>query len=231
MAQTSDGVFLLQTLPRTDLVTNEVYPEDSIPVVRGEVKARKVPECRYKGDYQFGPDSFSRCLPLWEQAMKTFKGKPDLHYLEVGVYQGRSVFWVLENICTHPTARVTAIDVEDPPELLFNINASGVGKRFTFIKGFSQVELRKIPLESCDMIYIDGDHQAQAVLEDAILSWRLLKPGGLLIFDDYALMLHGPPLSRPNTAIDSFYRYFGEHIEPVHVGYQVILKKKPAVRN
>ena len=49
----------------------------------------------------------------------------------------------------------------------------------------SQVVLRRLPLETYDIIYIDGSHATSDVLEDAVLSYRLLKPGGLLIFDDY----------------------------------------------
>ena len=36
-----------------------------------------------------------------------------------------------------------------------------------------------------DLIYIDGSHLAKDVLSDAILSWKLLKPSGVMIFDDY----------------------------------------------
>ena len=45
--------------------------------------------------------------------------------------------------------------------------------------------LRRLPLESFDIIYIDGSHAVNDVLEDAVLSFRLLKPEGILIFDDY----------------------------------------------
>lgn len=36
-----------------------------------------------------------------------------------------------------------------------------------------------------DFIYVDGLHLSQDVLYDALLSFDLLKVGGILIFDDY----------------------------------------------
>jgi len=39
--------------------------------------------------------------------------------------------------------------------------------------------------EQFDIIYIDGSHATLDVLLDAVLCWRLLPSGGLLIFDDY----------------------------------------------
>jgi hypothetical protein len=64
-----------------------------------------------KGDYVFTQDWFTRKSPAWEVVLKDLAGKPDLQYLEVGVYEGRSVVWVLENILTHPTSHATGIDI------------------------------------------------------------------------------------------------------------------------
>ena len=36
-----------------------------------------------------------------------------------------------------------------------------------------------------DLIYVDGGHDGATALSDGLLSYRLLRPGGLLIFDDY----------------------------------------------
>ena len=43
-----------------------------------------------------------------------------------------------------------------------------------------------------DFIYIDGDHTAFAVLEDMVLSWKLLKIGGMLLVDDYEMKIKDP---------------------------------------
>ena len=77
-----------------------------------------------------------------------------------------------------------------------------------------------------DFIYIDGSHTAPDVLTDACMAWPLLKPKGLMVFDDY---LWGNPrdaLHRPKIAIDAFTNIFGETAEIVHVGYQLVVRKK-----
>jgi hypothetical protein len=195
------------------------------------------PHTDYKAAYQFRPKTehyFTSRHPLiWEQALETYKGKPDIHYLEVGVFEGQSVLWMLENVLTHPTARLTGIDpfiddyVYSPQpykEVFFsNLELSGSESKATIIEGFSQIELRRLPLESFDIIYIDGSHDEPDVLEDAILSWRLLKEGGMLILDDYLMETH----EKPQAAIDAFFAFFGDKFEVVHVDWQVILKKKP----
>lgn len=37
-----------------------------------------------------------------------------------------------------------------------------------------------------DVVYIDAGHETEAVALDAAVFWRVLRPGGTLIFDDYA---------------------------------------------
>jgi predicted O-methyltransferase YrrM len=100
----------------------------------------------------------------------------------------------------------------------------------TTVVGYSQVELRKQPVDAFDIIYIDGSHTADDVLEDAVLSWRQLKPGGLLIFDDYQAdgWNHELPRKTPRVAIHAFYLLYGVHFEVLHNGYQIILHKKEA---
>ena len=51
--------------------------------------------------------------------------------------------------------------------------------------------------ENYDFIFVDGDHHPWGVLEDMVLSWRLLKKGGLMIVDDYSWEV-------PRKGIDAF---------------------------
>ena len=69
-----------------------------------------------------------------------------------------------------------------------------------------------------DIIYIDGNHEPNYVLEDAVLSFRKLKSNGILIFDDYGW--GGPNLTQ--KGIDGFlsayskkYRFIGERITQI----------------
>lgn len=76
-----------------------------------------------------------------------------------------------------------------------------------------------------DLIYIDGSHEAADVLADAVLAWPLLKPGGLLGFDDYGWRVFPEPERRPAPAVDAFLTCLRGWYEPVHRGYQVWVKK------
>jgi hypothetical protein len=196
-------------------------------VVKENFNARGL--TKYQKPYKLTEDWVSRYVPLWENLLSSYKGKPNLSYLEIGVYEGGSLFWFLENICTDPTSKVTGIDpfVQEGvwDKIKHNAKISGAEDRITIIKGFSQTELRKLPLEAYDIIYIDGDHLAPGVLEDAVHSWRLLKSGGVFIFDDYLQNMDWPPEQRPKPAIDCFYRFFGDGLTLLHNNYQVIFKK------
>jgi hypothetical protein len=78
-------------------------------------KERPIPDAEaYKGKYQFNQNWFTWNIPVWEVVLSPFKGKPDIQYLEVGLYEGRSALWVLENVLTHPSARLTGIDPFGP---------------------------------------------------------------------------------------------------------------------
>jgi len=190
----------------------------------------------YNKDYHFRTDWFTWNLPVWEAVLAEYKGKPNLHYLEVGVFEGRSALWMLDNILTHPTSRFTGVDpfmdspgVEGFKDIFFaNLKLSGHEDRSTLLIGFSQIELRKVPVDSCDIIYIDGSHDADDVLEDAVLSHRLLKKGGLLIFDDYLGGTEGPAKLRVKPAADVFHAFFKDEYDVVHSGYQLLMRKKQA---
>lgn len=194
----------------------------------------------YRGIYTFTQNWFTRKIPVWEKTLAAFKGKPGVRYLEIGLYEGRSALWMLENILTDPTSRLTGIDIfegELKDRFFDNLRRSKAEERATILIGFSQVEMRKLPLESFDIIYIDGSHATADVLEDAVLSYRLLRPGGVLIFDDYTWSgaLYTGPLTRddsgdfPKAAIDRFVQCFGARMTVIHNAYQLVLKKRNGI--
>lgn len=187
----------------------------------------------YLKKYDFSVDWFTMNIPVWEKVLSPYKGMANVHYLEVGVAEGRSVIWMLENILTDPSAKVTAIDTFPgslKDKFLANVELSGSSEKVTTIKNYSQLALRNLPFESFDIIYIDGSHAKNDVLEDAVLSWRLLKQGGILIFDDYRYIgFNYENFSDtdyfPKEAIDVFVHCFDEYFDVVHNEYQLILRR------
>lgn len=217
------------------------YTVDSSRI--GPDARKSSPEAAPRGAYEFSPgkDWFSANVPVWTAAMAPWRDRPEVRYLEIGSAEGRSMVWMLENILTHSTSRALSMDlfygrgglVEWEGERLSrfhaNMRRSGRAERVQAIEGPSQVELRKLPLvEPFDLIYVDGNHRATGVLEDLVLSWRLLAPGGLLVADDYEWAPERALSERPQMAIDLFVRVFGEELEVVHRRYQVILRKVSA---
>jgi SAM-dependent methyltransferase len=186
----------------------------------------------YQGHYRFSKDVFTRQLPIWKKVFEPYRGRPGLNYLEIGVYEGRSLLWMLENVLTDDTARATAVDIFDGPyrdTYASNLERSGSAGKVTTIANYSQIALRQLPLDSFDIIYVDGSHWKADVLEDAVLSWRLLKKGGLLIFDDYlqAERIEGTDrIGCPKVAIDPFVQCFEDECEVIHNEWQLIIRKK-----
>ncbi len=181
--------------------------------------------------YVFSTDWVTPHIPVWKDVLSGYRDKPNVRYLEIGVFEGRSLIWMLENILTHPTARAVCIDPYSDCEyaekrLYSNLRKSGFRYKVKVIKGFSQFELRRLPLDYFDIIYIDGSHIAPDVLTDGTLSWMLLKNGGILIFDDYRYDLSFPSELRPRFAIDSFITAYRNYIEILHSGRQVIIRKQ-----
>jgi predicted O-methyltransferase YrrM len=171
----------------------------------------------------------------WESLLAPLAGKPDLNYLEIGVFEGRSLFWMVDNILTHPNSKATAIDLGamSRPRLLANLAKCAYSRKISVIDNLSEAVLPNLKPDSFDIIYIDGGHDVRSVMIDAIYSWRLLKQGGLMIFDDYLMGGDRFPTDlKPKPAVDLFLSGFASEIEVLHTGEQVVVRRitKPAYR-
>ena len=211
----------------------EVFPTKFSEVVLWKVIAVEdllAKRASGSSEYSFSTDWVSRATPLWARYLGRFRGLENVHLLEIGSSEGRSEIWLLENVLTHPTSSITCVDVfsNRVREARFDHNTkiSGLSNKVTKIKGRSQEVLKLLREGSYDIIYIDGSHRAVDVHMDALLSWALLKPGGIIIFDDYAWKPEKPPETRPQMGIDTFLNDFQPRIEILHKGYQVIVKRK-----
>lgn len=195
---------------------------------------------------RFSKDWFSPHTPIWEQVYAEMRGRPGLVFLEIGVFEGRSTVWLLSHILTHPTSRVVCVDTfegsvehrADPRSTAFvddaiiddlfarfMHNVRPHRRRVEVRRGRSQEILRMLRPGSFDSVYVDGSHRACDVLEDAVLSFRLLRSGGLMIFDDYDWNQFRGTLDHPKPAIDAFLTLFAGQFHELHRGYQVVIQK------
>jgi hypothetical protein len=60
-------------------------------------------------------------------------------------------------------------------------------------------------------------------LSDAVQCFRVVKAGGLLLFDDYGWGMDRE--SRPGVAIDAFLKVYGPKVEVLEAGYCHVVKK------
>lgn len=140
--------------------------------------------------------------------------------------------WTLANLLRHPDSRIYCIDsfaggIEHGADVTValrerfdaNIAQSGIEEKVVVHQGLSHqglLTLRHAGVRA-DFIYVDGSHQAPDVLEDLVLSFRLLKIGGILICDDYLWFMENMDgrspgredlLNSPKIAIDAFVNIF-----------------------
>lgn len=185
---------------------------------------------------KFTKDWFTGNIRTWERILEPMRGKPDLHFLEIGCFEGRATTWLLENILTDASSRITVIDTFSGSEEHGKDMSVGLEERFrkniepwkdkvTVKKGESKHILRTMEGSAFDVIYVDGSHLAADVLTDAVLSFFYLKKGGLMIFDDYDWRPYNEEWKMPRIAINGFLMAFANQIEHVHIGYQFIIKK------
>tara|TARA_Y100000310_G_scaffold270565_1_gene284498 strand:+ start:16123 stop:16695 length:573 start_codon:yes stop_codon:yes gene_type:complete len=182
--------------------------------------------------YKFTEDYTTWQNHVWENfVFPYFSEFPEI--LEVGTYEGRTALWLLDTLREGDIApSITCIDSwEGIPkqERLFDKNTknkTGISK----LRGMSGKKLSAlIALNvSYDCVYIDGDHHAPTVLSDLVMSWQLLKSGGIMMMDDYEWDDDGrikKPHDRPKLAIDAFLScYEGQYII-LHKEYRVVIKK------
>jgi len=193
--------------------------------------------------YRFTQDWFVG-KTTWPDLLAEYCDKPNVRYLEIGVFEGRSLFWMLNNVLTGDGATAVAVDLFEPGyenTFIENLRLSGKADRVRTLKGRSESVLHTLPAHSFDIIFIDGSHAARDVLTDAVQGWLLLADNGLMIMDDYAnekprdefmTLSRIPDELKPRVAIDAFVTAFRGELDVVQRDFQLVVRKRaPACRD
>ena len=158
-------------------------------------------------------------------------------YLEIGTFYGANLLSVADSYALHKYSVLHCIDpwedYQEYPEykgqqnniyntFLQNIEESNKKDKIVIHRGYSHQLLQTFEDDMFDIIYIDGNHEPEYVLEDAVLSFRKLKKDGIMIFDDYGW--GGPDLTK--RGIDGFLSVYHKHITLLGIKeMQVFIKK------
>lgn len=177
--------------------------------------------------------------PTFTKFLNHMKGK-DVKFLEIGSFEGFSTCFFLEYFLTSPNATITVVDpwikysestvdhikgldnlINDNTYDLFLQNTEEYQSKIIKHKGFSKDVLPTLEQEY-DFIFVDGDHSSDAVWQDAVDSFKLLKVDGVMTFDDYEWVWNG---SSTKPAIDRFLKEYADKIELLEKNYQLTIKK------
>lgn len=174
----------------------------------------------------FTHDFVTKNAANWECWLGQFRGLPHTA-LEIGSFEGRSAIWFIEHILIHPDSRLICVDtfqwLDARSRFDANTIEAGVAGKLEVIQEAS--EWLTLPPElRLSWAYIDGNHTAPHVLIDAVLTWRSLARGGVVIFDDYLYLLNG---AQPiQVAVDAWRSVMGADVEVIaRDGNQICLRK------
>jgi predicted O-methyltransferase YrrM len=182
----------------------------------------------------------------FEMIANNLKQLPVSFIIELGTFEGKTAFHFLNNI---PRSYVTVVDPNVcEPNFTYNFKEwtkHDNANRFNWRREYSFDFLINEYVEGrreYDMIYIDGCHNACCCLEDILLSWKILKTGGILLMDDYLMEIRDPyfyvchtefkkykdrglMFQHPKQAIDAFLAIYKNQYEMYIDNYQIAVKK------
>ncbi|WP_413204910.1 class I SAM-dependent methyltransferase [Rhodospirillum sp. A1_3_36] len=171
---------------------------------------------------------------IWQNLFS--KLKPTT-FLEIGSFEGRSACFVIDEQAKISPISLVCVDTWGGSQEHDAISMGEVEARFdkniaTAIENAPQtVTFRKIKSPSVDatarlltegkkeffdFIYVDGSHNAKDVLADLVMSFPLLRIGGIIVADDYfwdhGQQRYGDSLRNPKPGIDAFYNTYANQL-------------------
>jgi len=198
-------------------------------------------------EYEFTNKWFrnSSTFPVWEIILREWKPE---RIIEIGCYEGQCTSYMVEKNDWSDDVKLWAVDTWEGSMEHTDINMSEVEKRFdknielANKKASRKTNVVKEKMYShqfmsammngyenkIDLIYIDGSHTAPDVLLDATLAFKLIRPGGVIIFDDWHWKPWGDerfnnPNNTPKVAIDAFVNINWDKLSIINLGNKTAL--------
>ena len=192
----------------------------------------------YPNHYFATKDGFTMHISNWNVFLTKFKDLSNLNFLEIGTGNGRSGVWMLENILTHSTSKLTTVDIQEKWPYQKGRSFKGITleedieisirenlqpyidtQKCEYIIQDSKLYLKENKqFEKYDFIYLDGCHEPDYVIYESCLAFQLLKKGGYLLFDDYGW-------GNCRYGIESFLLCFNKQYNLLFKDWQVLLEK------
>lgn len=185
---------------------------------------------------KFRTDWFTPNIPPIYRAII---GRQINRVLEIGSYEGMSTVWfakALPNNCI-----VTCVDTFEGSIEHRNWEKNSIEKTFdSNVKCLVEEKnrIRKLVGTSheivsgliengqmYDLIYIDGSHVTLDVVVDACLGWKVLRPGGIMIFDDCRWIWTNSEKHCPVFGVNAFINLVRGEYSVLWSRAQIILEK------
>ena len=236
------GIYLIFKFFLTELIflkeKNKSAKEQNYWQINFKPK-KESPIVHYKNKYKFEfMDAFSPNINMWKKfILKNKLHKKELNYLEIGVFEGRSSVFILENL---PYSKC---DFVDPFQEYSELTKSTGQKEFSKIydnfinniEGFKdRAKVHRMTSDtffknnsiSFDLIYIDGSHYGPDVYKDSVNSFKILNQKGHIIFDDFLWFFFKKIEENPLGGIFEFLIKNKKDVKIKYVGTQLIIQKK-----
>jgi predicted O-methyltransferase YrrM len=123
--------------------------------------------------------------------------KDNITYMEIGTFAGGSASLMSKN---QKVKKIISVDIGHPIKKEIPIknvnNFKHDNCEYDYIEGDSKSEetIKKVYdlIKNADILFIDGDHEYNAVIKDFENYKDLVSPGGFIVFDDYLDDVHSP---------------------------------------
>ena len=241
--QSSLGIYFIYKMLWTELFflkeKNESAKEYGYMLPNRAMSDFDVINKHYIGDYKFElMDAFSPNINMWAKFfminnLHTKKTK----YLEIGVFEGRSSVYVLENLqntTCHFVDPLKSYDEmtdstgqDDFNKIYSNfiLNIKPFDGRVTFHRKTSDSFFHN-NTEKFDLVYIDGSHFGKDVYRDAVNAFNCLNKKGFIIFDDFFWFFFDTVDENPLGGIFKFIVENKNLLKIKYVSNQLIIQKK-----